>query len=150
MATINKQDWGFRLVAYPCAKPPPEPDALQAFLDIPGAIELQSAHPYPNNCDTMELVRIEGAPAIGVVFDPKSSTEPNYDVRLDPLFVVFVMCFEHAMFDVLCGRVLCAECFCAVRNAAPHRQGRREDGHLLGLGEVLRWQRQFGKELPDC
>jgi hypothetical protein len=83
----HAQDWGFRLVAYPCAKPPPEPDALQSFMDIPGAVELHSAHPYPNNCDTEELVRIARAPAIGVVFDPKSSTEPNYDVRLTTTFI---------------------------------------------------------------
>jgi hypothetical protein len=53
---------------------------MAAVLSIPGALEFNSQHPYLDNTDSFDRVHIPGAPAIGVAFDPASSTEKNCDV----------------------------------------------------------------------
>ena len=46
---------------------------------MPGAIVIESEHNYPDHANSHEWVELAGAVAIGIVFDPQTKTESNYD-----------------------------------------------------------------------
>ena len=48
--------------------------------ETPKSIIQESAHPYPDNCNETKVVRIPGAEALIVTFDPRCSSERKHDV----------------------------------------------------------------------
>ena len=71
-------DWGWRVVVWPAEKC----SALLSFDEaalMAGAIVLESAHPYANDCDETHTICIPGATALCVAFDERSRTEKRCD-----------------------------------------------------------------------
>jgi hypothetical protein len=71
--------YGYDFVAYPHF------DLFSAFLASPGAVQIETMHPYEDNMDASYEVDLSGIPVVDgkrkfhVVFDPRSCTENNYD-----------------------------------------------------------------------
>lgn len=71
---------GVRAVALPAYCPPDVFDKFKLHSLAPGRYKIfESKHPYDNNSDYTFSTRIEGASSLAVFFDPKTSTEQNYD-----------------------------------------------------------------------
>lgn len=57
----------------------PEISLFDLHKKTPGRVIVdQRKHPYDDNADETYAVNIEGAAAVGVVFDPQTSTESEY------------------------------------------------------------------------
>lgn len=74
--------WGWRFMATPCGKEEVVQKAnhfAQHARDANAVIVETPSHPYEDNMDWYHDIRIPGAEAIAIAFDPRSSTEKNFD-----------------------------------------------------------------------
>ena len=73
----SRDDWGWRVVVWPAEKG----SALLSFDEVAhtsGAIVLEYAHPYADDCAETHTIRIPGATVLWVAFDERSRTEEGF------------------------------------------------------------------------
>ena len=76
----TNQGWGWRLVAWPAHEEGSQFLSLEAAARVPGAVVLESNHPYSSDCDETHDVNIAGGgTAMWLAFDERSCTEHGYD-----------------------------------------------------------------------
>jgi len=73
--------WGWKLLVVPAedGEFTPKLSLYEQHKNDPQNLIFESKHPYDNNADVVETIYMLGAKGVAIAFDPRSSTELNYD-----------------------------------------------------------------------